>query len=97
MSDWWGGGDDSGEESDLYSSDEEGARGGVGGGEVAKTRAFTLDDSSSEDEGKRVVRSKKTARFDDVRKALDVIAAKLKINDWVAISEGHSHYSPSTL
>lgn len=83
MSSWWGG-DDSGSDSDLYESDEE----------VKKkqperpTRTYTLDESSSEDEGARKVKSKKESRFEDLRKALATIEAKRRNNDWIAIAEG---------
>lgn len=84
---WWGA-DDSGDDSDLFSSDEE-ARVEARPSRAAPSHSnYALDDSSSDDEGKRVVKSKKDARFDDVTKSLEIIAARLKINDWGAIAEG---------
>lgn len=80
---WWGGGDESDSGSDLYSSEDENVA-----QEPTRQRTFTLDESSSDEEGRRVVRSKKTARFEDLRKSTDTMASKMKINDWVAILEG---------
>lgn len=84
MAAWWGG-DDSGSDSDLYESDEEQQKKKQPDRPV---RTFTLDESSSEDEGTRKVRSKKESRFEDLRKSLALIENKRRNNDWIAIAEG---------
>ena len=46
------------------------------------------DDSSDEDEGKRVVKSAKEKRLEEMEAAGKMMDNALKINDWVAISNG---------
>ena len=44
------------------------------------------DDESDSDEARRVVRSAKDKRFDEIKQTAEEIRNKIKINDWVGIS-----------
>ena len=46
------------------------------------------EDSSDEDEGKRIVKSARDKRLDEMEAAGKVMENAVKINDWVAISNG---------
>lgn len=73
---------DSDSESEVVSSDEEVQ---VDAGNTGNR--FVYSSSESEDEGKRVVRSEKDKRFDELRATMRQIKNHLKINDWTAVQK----------
>lgn len=75
------GSEDESEEAEESGDDEGGSRflkGGRGGS----------DDESDEDEGKRVVKSAKDKRLEEIEASIKLIENGQKINDWVVISAG---------
>lgn len=75
------GSEDGSEEPEESGDDEGGSRflkGGQGGS----------DDGSDVDEGKRVVKSAKDKRLEDIEASIRLIENGQKINDWVVISAG---------
>lgn len=75
------GSEDESEEAEESGDDEGGSRflkGGRGGS----------DDGSDEDEGKRVVKSAKDKRLEEIEASIKLIENGQKINDWVVISAG---------
>lgn len=75
------GSEDESEEAEESGDDEGGSRflkGGRGGS----------DDESEEDEGKRVVKSAKDKRLEEIEASIKLIENGQKINDWVVISAG---------
>lgn len=75
------GSEDGSEEAEESGDDEGGSRflkGGRGGS----------DDGSEEDEGKRVVKSAKDKRLEEIEASIKLIENGQKINDWVVISAG---------
>src|SRR4051812_8180512 len=56
----------------------------VGGGGGNK---FVYSSSESEDEGKRVVRSEKDKRFDELQSTIKQLKNHTKIHDWTAIQK----------
>ena len=55
-------------------------------------RSYSIqDESSDEDGGKRVVKSARDKRLEEMEAAGKQMDNALKINDWVAISNGQLH------
>lgn len=85
-------GEDSSDESESESEDESEMSSDEEGGEKPKRSRFlktgVAQDSSDEDEGKRVVKSAKEKRLEEMEAAGKMMDNALKINDWVAISNG---------
>jgi len=73
--------DHSDSDSDDSSDDEQGKR---------KLGRFerTSDDSDSDDDTVRVVRSAKDKRFEEIEQAVTTMANGQKINDWVSVQNG---------
>lgn len=59
-----------------------------GGSRFLKGGRGVSDDESDEDEGKRVVKSAKDKRFEEIEASIKLIENGQKINDWVVISAG---------
>lgn len=85
-------GEESSDESESESEDESEMSSDEEGGEKPKRSRFLktggAQDSSDEDEGKRVVKSAKEKRLEEMEAAGKMMDNALKINDWVAISNG---------
>jgi translation initiation factor 3 subunit C len=76
---------DESDESDESMSDDDGKA-------VPKKKSrfeYASDDEESEDEVKRVVKSAKDKRVDEMEACAKSMDNALKINDWVAISSGN--------
>lgn len=94
MSKFFGGGSDSDSDSELESSSEEEFESGSelesseeessSDDEANAFLASDSDDSSSDDD-RRVVRSAKDKRFDQLRAACDALTPMTKNNDWIAL------------
>src|SRR4051794_20999383 len=82
------GSDESSDDSDA--SEESGGEPGAPSANRASRflRTETNLDDSDEDEGKRVVKSAKDKRFDEIEGCIKLIENAEKINDWVVISQG---------
>ena len=51
-----------------------------------------LEDSDSDDDTVRVVRSAKDKRFEEIEQAVTLMANGQKINDWVSVQNGNDLY-----
>lgn len=77
----------SSEEEESDSSEEE-EKPGAGAPKVSKFLATGSDDEDSDEEEKRVVKSAKDKRVEEMEATGTVMNNALKINDWTAISTG---------
>ncbi|KAH7425585.1 hypothetical protein KP509_11G061000 [Ceratopteris richardii] len=88
---WTQGGDSETEEeeSDLEYEVQAGAK--EGGQDVGNGSKYLRSDSDSEDsdDQKRVVRSAKDKRFDEMVHTVEQVKNSMKINDWVSIEENY--------
>ncbi|TPX31340.1 hypothetical protein SmJEL517_g05301 [Synchytrium microbalum] len=85
--------DDDEEDSDEELSDDEGGVKKPGDGKVSRKARFMKgaaetdsDEDEDEDDQKRVVRSARDKRFEDMRSTVKLLKNGIKINDWIAIS-----------
>jgi len=81
------GSESSSEEEDSDDSDEE-QKVGATGQKVSRFLATGSDDEDSDEEVKRVVKSAKDKRLDEMEATGNSMNNALKINDWTAISTG---------
>ncbi|KAI5079453.1 hypothetical protein GOP47_0004932 [Adiantum capillus-veneris] len=86
---WTQGGDSETEEEESDVEDEVPASGQDGGPDVGAASRYLRGDSDSDDsdDQKRVVRSAKDKRFDEMLHTAEQIKNSMKINDWVSIQE----------
>ncbi|MCO5554831.1 hypothetical protein L7F22_008366 [Adiantum nelumboides] len=86
---WTQGGDSETEEEESDVEDEDQAPGQDGGPDVGAASKYLQGDSDSDDsdDQKRVVRSAKDKRFDEMLHTVEQIKNSMKINDWVSIQE----------
>lgn len=74
------------EESDVESeSEEEEQQAPAPAGPASKYMRGGDSDSDSDDDGKRVVRSARDKRFDELQQTYDQMKNQMKINDWVSL------------
>ena len=83
MSKFFATGDSESESDDQYSDEDE----GIVVDDRLITNRFVYSSSESEDEGKRVVRSEKDKRLEDLRTVIKAMKNHLKIADWVSIAK----------
>lgn len=81
------------EEEETDSSDEE-KKAAPTAQKVSKYLATGSDDEDSDEEVKRVVKSAKDKRLEDMEATGNTMKNALKINDWTAISAGRSSLIP---
>jgi translation initiation factor 3 subunit C len=81
------GSESSSEEEESDDSDEE-KKPGAPGQKVSRFLAMGSDDDDSDEEVKRVVKSAKDKRLEDMETTGNAMNNALKINDWTAISTG---------
>ncbi len=77
--------------SDSEDEDSEDSSGDDGAAKSKRKKSkytFGSDDEPSDDEVKRVVKSAKDKRFEEMEASTKVMENALKINDWVVISNG---------
>ena len=82
MSKFFATGDSESESDDQQSSEDE-----VMVDDRLTTNRFVYSSSESEDEGKRVVRSEKDKRLEELNVVVKAVRNHLKISDWVAIAK----------
>ena len=81
MSKFFATGDSESESDDAFSDEDE----GLVVDDRLITNRFVYSSSESEDEGKRVVRSEKDKRLEELRTVIRAVKNHLKIADWVSI------------
>jgi len=81
------GSESSSEEEETDDSDEE-QKPGTTGQKISRFLATGSDDEDSDEEVKRVVKSAKDKRLEDMEATGNSMNNALKINDWIAISTG---------
>jgi translation initiation factor 3 subunit C len=81
--------------SSLSSQSEKGPKlGGKGGKWLKRDNSDSdSDGGSSDDDGKKVVKSARDKRFDELRSYVKVMHNGLKIKDWLSIQNGIYPYS----
>ncbi|XP_024530138.1 eukaryotic translation initiation factor 3 subunit C [Selaginella moellendorffii] len=88
MSKFWDQGVDSDSEDDVKSSeDADDFKDIVTPGEAGNKYLNKTSDSEGSEDEKRVVRSAKVKRFDEMSATIDQIRNHMKINDWVSLQE----------